>query len=260
MFCPNCGTQLPDNAGFCSNCGYSVSGATAAGVPRQGNLSIEIIKRVFAVLGKKPFLLWGLSLLCMLLSFLAYLGGGSVIAIGFAVSLVLSLGMEWIYLDGYRGKEINSKQLFEPFKNFWKSFAGMGWRELWLFLWSLIPFAGVVFGTIKYYAYLFTPYLLRNSEFGAQEALKESMSRTNGYKGKMFLTDLLISVAIFVPAMIFYLLGMLCAIDNIVCRIFGVMFLFLYFVFMVVCSVFLPLFCGLVRAAWFEEICGEKEE
>lgn len=260
MFCPNCGTQLPDGAGFCSNCGYSLNGAPAAATPKQGNLSIEIIKRALAILGKKPFLLWGLSLLCGLLSILAYCFGGTVLAIGFAVSLVLSLGMEWIYLDGYRGKEVNSKQLFEPFKNFWKSFAGMGWRELWLFLWSLIPFAGIVFGTIKYYAYLFTPYLLRDGEFGAQEALKESMSRTNGYKGRMFLTDFLITVAISVPAGILYLLGMLSAIDNIVCRIFGIMFLFLYFVYTVVYSVFLPLFCGLVRAAWFEEICGEKEE
>lgn len=29
MFCNNCGTQLPDNAGFCSKCGRQVVGAAA---------------------------------------------------------------------------------------------------------------------------------------------------------------------------------------------------------------------------------------
>lgn len=31
MFCPNCGSQLPDNARFCLNCGQSLSGAPAPG-------------------------------------------------------------------------------------------------------------------------------------------------------------------------------------------------------------------------------------
>ncbi|MBO4902248.1 MAG: zinc-ribbon domain-containing protein [Lachnospiraceae bacterium] len=251
MFCPNCGTQLPDGAGFCSNCGYSLSGASAARAPKQENLSIEILKRAFQVILKKPFRLWGLSLLCALLAVIAYILGGPVIGIGFAVSLVLNLGMEWIYLDGYRGKEVDSKQLFEPFQNFWKSFAGMGWRELWLLLWALIPFAGLVFAVIKTYAYQLTPYILREGEYSPQEALKESMRRTEGYKGKMFLTDLLIFVVIFVPLLILALLGMIPYV--------GILFDIIYVIVTLVVSLFGGLYTGLVRAAWYEEICGNKE-
>ena len=31
MFCPNCGTQIPDGSGFCPNCGARLGGAPAAG-------------------------------------------------------------------------------------------------------------------------------------------------------------------------------------------------------------------------------------
>ncbi|MBR0311016.1 MAG: zinc-ribbon domain-containing protein, partial [Oscillospiraceae bacterium] len=27
MFCPNCGTQLPDDSAFCENCGVRLGGA-----------------------------------------------------------------------------------------------------------------------------------------------------------------------------------------------------------------------------------------
>lgn len=252
MFCPNCGSQLPDGAGFCSNCGYSITGAAAARAPRQSNLSIEIIKRAFQVVLKKPFRLWGLSLLCGLLSLIAYFLGGPVLAIGFCVSLVLNLGMEWIYLDGYRGEEVGSNQLFEPFKNFWKAFAGMGWRELWLLLWGMIPFAGFVFLVIKTYSYLLTPFILREGEMTPQEALKESIRRTNGYKGKMFLTDLLICLCIFVPALILGLLGLIPYV--------GIVFTIIYVLFMLVVAIFAPLYLGLVRAAWYEEITNAAEE
>ncbi len=252
MFCPNCGTKLPDGAGFCSECGYSISGAAAARGPKTMNLSIEIIKRALLVILKKPFRLWGLSLLCGVLSVIAYCLGGPVLAIGFCVSLVLNLAMEWIYLDGYRGKEVGSNQLFEPFKNFWKSFAGMGWRELWIFLWSLIPFAGIVFAIIKTYSYQLTPYILREGDISPQEALRESMKRTKGYKGKMFLTDLLAAACLIIAALILVLLGMIPYV--------GVVFIVLYVILLIIIAVFGPLFFGLIRAAWYDEICGEGEE
>ena len=244
MFCPNCGSEIQQGAGFCPNCGFSLTGAPAATAASSGggNLSIEIMKRAFRVILKKPFRLWGLSLLCALLQILAFVFGGPVMAIGLAVGLVLTLGMEWIYLDGYRGDEVESKQLFEPFKNFWRSFAGMGWRELWLLLWSMIPFAGMVFGVIKAYAYQLTPFILReNDEISAQDALRESINRTNGFKGRMFLTDLLILA----------LLGLIPYV--------GILFKIIYVLCSLVIAVFGPLYCGLVRAAWYEEITNGQE-
>lgn len=245
MFCSNCGSELPEGVTTCPDCGYStVSGGAA--------LSIEIMKRAFQAILKKPFKLWGISLLCGLLSVVAYILGGPVIAIGFAVSLVLNLGMEWIYLDGLRGEEVSTDKLFVPFKNFWKSFAGMGWRELWLFLWALIPFAGIVFAIIKTYSYLLTPFILREKDdVSAQEALKESMRRTDGYKGSMFLADLFVALIIAIPALILVLLSLIPFV--------GLLFVFLSVLFWIVVGALLPLYQGLVRAAWYEEI-GQHEE
>ncbi len=257
MFCPNCGSEIQQGAGFCPNCGFSLTGAPAATAGRvsssgSGNLSIEIMKRAFQVILRKPFKLWGISLLCALLEILAYLFGGSVLAIGLAVGLVLSLGMEWIFLDGYRGEEVESKQLFVPFKNFWRSFAGMGWRELWILLWSMIPFAGVVFGTIKTYAYLLTPFILREDpEISAQDALRESINRTNGYKGRIFLTDLLVALIMVAPSLILTLLGLIPYV--------GIVFTILNVLYSLVLAAFGPLYLGLIRAAWYEEITNAAQ-
>lgn len=266
MFCPNCGSEIADGALFCSSCGFSVGGGAPTGgpvpgaqpgyyqpvQPKQPNLSIEILKRAFAVVFKKPFRLWGLSLMSALLSVIASILGGPVIGIGVAVGLVLNLGMAWIYLDGYRGEEVSSKQLFEPFKSFWKSFAGMGWMELWVLIWSLIPFAGFVFGIIKGYAYGLTPYILREDDkVSPNEALKESISRTNGYKGKMFLTDLLFALMIFVPTLVLSLMSMIPYI--------GVLFGLILVVFCIAIAAFGGLITGLIKAAWYEEITKAKK-
>lgn len=37
MICPNCGTQLPDNASFCFKCGYNLSNKGGAGGSQEGN-------------------------------------------------------------------------------------------------------------------------------------------------------------------------------------------------------------------------------
>lgn len=253
MFCPNCGSEIPEGAGFCASCGFSVSGAKAAGKIKNGNISIEILKRAFAVILKKPFTLWGLSLMSVLLVFIACILGGPVLGVGIAVGYVLELGMAWIYLDGYRGEEVSSKQLFEPFKTFWKSFAGMGWMGLWELIWFLIPIVGPIFCIIKSYSYGLTPYILREKDMSPNEALKESMARTNGYKGKMFLTDLLICVFVFIPLLVLALLGMIPYV--------GVIFMVLYVICVLIVTAFGGLYCGLVKAAWYEEITnGAKED
>lgn len=254
MFCPKCGNQVPDGAAFCASCGYALNGAAPMNqaaaqqsAPKEQSISIVVLKNALAVMLKKPFLLWGLSLLCSLLGILALATTWLVPIVWIAISLVLSLGMEWVYLDGYRGKEVNSKQLFAGFKDFKRSFAVMGWRELWLLIWMLIPYAGSVFVVIKQYAYLLTPFLVRdNEEISAADALKESMKLTNGYKGKMFLTDLIV---IGVCCGAFLTLGLLSLIPFI-----GVVFTVIMVLLMIVVAALFPLFAGLVRAAWYDEI------
>lgn len=159
-----------------------------------------IYSRAFAVLRKKPFLLWGISLLAMLLSALSVPLLGVIPAASIAVSMLLQTAMTLIYLRGYRGEEIAGTQLFDTFKD-WKTvkrvLCGMGWASLWIFLWSLIPVAGIVFGTIRAYEYRLTPYILMHEpDVPITEAIKVSREKTRGYKAKMFGADILYVVVI----------------------------------------------------------------
>ena len=207
-----------------------------------------IYKNCFAVLKRKPMLLWGLSLLFNLLVVLATILGVLPI-ISIPIVLVLSAGMRLIYLDGYNNKEVSSNQLFAGFKNFFHVAGGMAWMALWIFLWALIPVVGPVFATIKAYSYRFTPYILmQNPDMTANDALRLSMKKTEGFKGKMFLADLYIGLIIFG---VFLVLGlfMLIPVDAI-----KILFIVIEAIIYIALLIFLPLFTGLVNAAFYEEV------
>ena len=172
-----------------------------------------IYSRAFAVLRKKPFLLWGISLLAMLLSALSVPLLGVIPAASIAVSMLLQTAMTLIYLRGYRGEEIAVTQLFDTFKD-WKTvkrvLCGMGWASLWIFLWSLIPVAGIVFGIIRTYEYRLTPYILMHEpDVPITEAIKVSREKTRGYKAKMFGADALYVVVIAAAEILLALLAMI---------------------------------------------------
>lgn len=208
----------------------------------------------FAVLRKKPFLLWGISLLAMLLSALSVPLLGVIPAASIAVSMLLQTAMTLIYLRGYRGEEIAVTQLFDTFKD-WKTvkrvLCGMGWASLWIFLWSLIPVAGIVFGIIRTYEYRLTPYILMHEpDVPITEAIKVSREKTRGYKAKMFGADALYVVVIAAAEI---LLALLATIPYI-----GVLFGILSVVLTIAASLFGPLFLGLVQAAFYEEITHRR--
>lgn len=209
-----------------------------------------IYSRAFAVLRKKPFLLWGISLLAMLLSALSVPLLGVIPAASIAVSMLLQTAMTLIYLRGYRGEEIAVTQLFDTFKD-WKTvkrvLCGMGWASLWIFLWSLIPVAGIVFGIIRTYEYRLTPYILMHEpDVPITEAIKVSREKTRGYKARMFGADALYVVVIAAAEILLALLATI--------RYIGVLFGILSVVFTIAASLFGPLFLGLVQAAFYEEI------
>jgi len=174
---------------------------------------------------------------------------GVIPLIWLPVLLVLELGMANIFLSGYRGKEISSAQLFEGFSNkFARNAGGMAWKSLWVLIWFLIPFAGIVLAIIKYYSYRFVPYImLENPEITATEALKKSMRQTQGYKGKMFLADFLIILAIFVLSIIFALIAMIPFIG-----------MFFFAIFTLVLAAFAPLVIGTLGAVYYDKITREN--
>lgn len=208
----------------------------------------NIYKKALAVLMKKPLKLWGISLLSVLLcSVLPALCGVAIPVLGLSVSLLLSTSMMMVYLHGYRGEEVQVTQLFDCFKD-WATIKrvvlGLSWMMLWIFLWSLIPIAGPILAIIRAYEYRLTPYILiTEPDVSITQAIKISSQRTDGYKAKMFGADILLYVILFVA---FLILGLLLVIP--------VLGALIYVVAFIVVAALLPLFVGLVQAAFYEEI------
>lgn len=257
-FCMNCGKELQGEK-FCPNCGMPTDG----GKPYQGKKhpqaaqgirARDLIEKAIVVLRQKPIRLWGVSLLCQLLTVLAAVFGVLPI-ISIPISLVLNAGMAAVYLAGYRGQEVNSDALFAGFKRFFKVAGGMGWMALWILIWGLIPIAGVVFAVIKMYSYRFVPYIIiQDPDIAPTEALRLSAKRTEGYKGRMFLADLFVGLCC---AGVLLVLGLLSTI-----RYIGPVFMVISSLVSIFFGLVVPLLLGLISAAGYEEIFvkGESKE
>ncbi len=200
-----------------------------------------IFKKAINILKKKPIMLWGVSLLCGIVTSLVQIGAGVLPILSIPIVITLEAGMAALYLDGYNGKEVNSKQLFHGFTKecFPRVTAGMLWYYLWTVIWSFVP----VMNIIKSYQYAFTPYiLLTRPDVSPLEALKLSIRETEGYKGRMFGASILVSLLLFALVLI----GMLLFVIPVLGWIAGFA--------VIVCSIILyPLFNGLVMAGFYEE-------
>lgn len=213
----------------------------------------NIYAKAMAVLVKKPFVLWGISLLQIFLTGLAWTLFGIIPGVAMCLGWLLSTSMTLIFLHGYRGNRVNVLMLFDCFRD-WSTIkrvlCGMGWMNLWIFLWALIPVVGWIFALIRVYRYRLTPYILmQEPNVAPTDAIKLSRERTEGWKSRMFGADVLIVVAVYVVVLI---LGLLARI-----RYIGALFGIVLFLFAIACFAFLPLFIGLVRAAFYEEIKAE---
>ncbi len=210
----------------------------------------EMYKKAFSVLLKKPFRLWGVSLLEGLLAGVAGVLFGIIPGIALAIELLLTTSMTNIYLHGLDGDEVEAVQLFDCFKS-WeiikRVLGGMGWMLLWIFIWSLIPVAGPIIAIVKAYEYRFTPYILiREPEVPITQAIKESQKRTDGCKGKMFWADVL---AFVLPYVALLILALFARIPYI-----GILFALVTVLFFICYIIFIPFFIGLVRASFYKTV------
>lgn len=214
----------------------------------------DLYQKSFSVLMKRPFRLWGLSLLAGVLLLAAQVGFVGVPAVAFCAALLLDASMAMIYLNSYRtGLEPKTAYLFSAFRKerVWHVLGGMAWMYLWIFLWSLIPVVGIVFGVIRAYEYRFTPYILMTrDDVKPTEAIKVSKAETMGYKGKMFGADMLAIGAWIVGIAVLSLLG---AIPYL-----GVLFKIVCFVFNLAYGLLAPLFFGILSAAFYVEIQNRR--
>lgn len=206
---------------------------------------LESYKKALEVIMKKPFVLWGLSLLSVVIMFLGSIITAPIFVLGVVVSFLITCGMSKVYLDGLEGKEVNSEQLFACFnKNFLKVAGGMAWMNLWIFIWALIPIAGPIIAIVKAYSYRFVPYILiTKPEVSATEALRLSMKMTNGIKGQMFLADLCFVGGVWVAS---FVLGLFSAIP-----VLGTLFALALAVLLIAVGVFGNIFTGLYQAYFF---------
>ena len=218
--------------------------------PVYGGITISgIFNRAMGILSTRPLLLWGLSLMYALLRMLST-SFGVLPIIYLPIQFALLVGMKAIYLDGIHGKEVTSDQLFAGFKNFFRSAGGIAWMALWILIWSLVPIAGFVLAIIKSYSYCFVPYIMvEDPEISATAALRRSKELTYGMKGKMFLADLLIAGILFGMYLVLILLSLIPFI--------GVLFMIVAALLTILVVALLPLFKGLVEAAFYDE-CPRK--
>ncbi len=231
---------------------------------------------------RKPFMLWGLSLLSGIICIIATVTVGMLGFIGTAFGYVITVGMAKVYLDGLEGKEVNSDQLFSGFtKRVFRVAGGMAWRQLWTIIWAIttvciplaiillfsiigasFPFIGFIFTIIgfvlgfiavipvsiyfvsKKYSYAFVPYILATKpDVTATQALRLSMEMTHGKKLQMWLADFLYGVIVFFVSLI---LGLLSAIPFI-----GFIFGIVLFAWILVLVFFGSLFKGLYAAEFY---------
>lgn len=203
---------------------------------------------------KRPFRLWGISLLAEFLCLVAYAGFIGVPAAAFCAALLLSASMSMIFLNSYRtGLEPKTTYLFASFKKdrILRVLGGMAWMQLWIFLWSLIPIVGIVFGIIRMYEYRFVPYILMTrDDVKPTDAIKISKQETMGYKGKMFGADILLGAVYLGAFLVFTLLGKI--------PYLGVLFRILWVLISIAYGLLAPLFSGIMQAAFYVEIQNRR--
>ena len=212
---------------------------------------LRIYKKAFAELMKKPFRLWGVTLLATLFTSLGYALGGPVLLIGVVIAILLQASLANVYLKSYiGGEQIHVTDLFVTFRD-WNTIkrvvCSIAWGELWKFLWCLIPIVGPIFYIIRSYEYALIPYIVMDQpETGITECKDVSKKMTTGYKGKMFLADILIFVLFYAVVLILALLGQIPYV--------GVLFIIILVLVYIFFMLFIVLFLNIVHASFYEEI------
>ena len=213
-----------------------------------------IYQKSFAALMKRPFRLWGISLLGALLCWLAGIGFAGILAVGFVIAWAIDVSLAMIFLHTYQtGEEPHTADLFQTFRKdrFLRVAGGMAWMSLWIFLWSLIPVVGIVFGVIRMYEYRFVPYILMTrDDVKPTDAIKISKQETMGYKGKMFGADILLGAVYLGAFLVFALLGEI--------PYLGVLFRILWVLIAIAYGLLAPLFSGIMQAAFYVEIQNRR--
>ena len=106
----------------------------------------------------------------------------------FLVGLPLGWGITIVFLDSYRGSEIQIEGVLDGFKDYGRILGTTFLVWLYTCLWTLLL---IVPGVVKAYSYSMTNFILKdNPDLKYNEAIEKSMQMMDGNKMKLFLLDL----------------------------------------------------------------------
>ena len=133
--------------------------------------------------GRYWFCVGVLALYWVIVMALSYTGVGSLILGG-----PILIGLNFVMVNLFMGAPCGVDSMFsKAFEDFGRKLGGYLWMQLFLFLWALIPVAGIVICIVKSLAYSMTTYILSDCpNVKAQDALKLSMRMMQGHKGELF--------------------------------------------------------------------------
>lgn len=168
-------------------------------------------------LRREPVRIYAFTLLQAFMTGMARIACGLIPLASTIISQTIDAGMRNLFLSVYKGEEITTKKMLVGFNNTKHVAGGMMWRLMWLSIWSaigvaclIIPVLGIIVciamlcvKIYKSYGYCFMPYILVNEpDLPVTDALNKSKSMTNGYKGSMFLADLILNI---IPYVYFFI-------------------------------------------------------
>mgnify|MGYP001325805993 CR=1 FL=1 len=142
--------------------------------------------------------LWGIIIGIASIMFCVYIFVGAPLKVGYA-HFCRCIYNNWITSV--------SDMFHRAFSDYGRNLGGMLWKDLFVFLWSLLF---VIPGIVKAYAYFAAPYIL--AEFPAvrpTDAIKISMRITDGFKAELFVLDLSFIGWFLLSGLTFGLLGIL---------------------------------------------------
>ena len=135
---------------------------------------------------------WGMAAICTLVYSIIVGAASSIPFIGTLVYIFVGFPIMWgfivLFLDHFRGGELELGKMFNGFKDYGRILGTMFLMNVYIFLWSLLL---IIPGLIKGYSYAMTPYLLKDEpELSFNAAIEKSMEMMTGNKMKLFLLDL----------------------------------------------------------------------
>jgi uncharacterized membrane protein len=124
------------------------------------------------------------------------------------VNWPVQYGMAFAYLKAARGDRLETKDMFEAFKNYWNAvLASLLVGVIIVIGLVLLIVPGIIFAC----KLAFTPYLVVDRKMAVMEALEESWRMTGGHAWKVFLIGLL-AIPICIVGLLCFIVGIIISI------------------------------------------------